>query len=170
MDAAVITANSAATLAPEEAAAPPKQLMVMEKKTAKSNPFAAATAVAAEAAAASPANLSAVSQRSLAIRTPSPLGEQKRQHSVNSRRMSREAMRKRFACCMRPAVIEEKEEESVGSNDRGTPSSATSTLSPDYKKTTRNHHWPAAIFSPNQSLRAQVLTQQGSVAYSDAEW
>lgn len=149
---------------------PAMKAIVSMDKQARNNPFATATEAAEAAAYPNPQLIKAVSQRSLAVRTPSPLGEarpmqqQQQRQQVLAKPPKAPFSKRRFGCCMRPEVIEE---ESVGSNleETATPSSVSS--SPAHKKT--SHHWHVP-FSPKQSLRGQVLAHQGSAAYSDAEW
>jgi len=149
-----------------------KAIVSMDKQ-ARNNPFATATEAAEAAAYPNPQLIKAVSHRSLAVRTPSPLGEprpmmqqqqQQQRQQVLAKPSKAPFSKRSFACCMRPEVIEE---ESVGSNleETATPSSISS--SPAHKKT--SHHWHVP-FSPKKSLRDQVLAHQGSAAYSDAEW
>lgn len=81
----------------------------------KANPFAAATAAAAAAAAppaALPAHLLALNDRALAVRTPSPLGEQRQRPAQQQQApaLSKPPVppkRARFSCCTRPAVLED---------------------------------------------------------------
>lgn len=127
-----------------------------------------------------PMHMSALSERALAVRTPSPLGEQSRQRSQrqlgsstgqHSSSKPPSGPKRRFACCTRPAVLYEGEQEdgeSVGSNqEQGSLGSLGSSPLPSQQH--KKSHWES-VFSPKKSLRAQALTQQGSIAYSDAEW
>jgi hypothetical protein len=114
-----------------------------------------------------PMHMSALSERALVVRTPSPLGEQARQRSQRQLTCDPNSKppivpKRRFACCTRPSVL--NEEESVGSNGE-----SIGRLSPLPSQQHKKNHWDA--FSPKKSLRAQAaLTQQGSACYSDAEW
>lgn len=114
-------------------------------------------------------HLSALNERALAVRTPSPLDEQRQRQSQQQQQQQpphsnsannlppRPKRRPRFACCTQPMVLEDQE--STGTNGDG------SFNSPQHKK---GHFLDA--FSPRRSIRAGVLTQQGSACYSDAEW
>jgi hypothetical protein len=121
-------------------------------------------------------HLSALNERALAVRTPSPLGEQRRGpaqtqqqqqqqlgHSNHSNSTRQPKRRTRFACCTQPMVLEDQE--STGSNGDGSLNSISPASAHQHKK---GHFLDA--FSPKKSLRGQVLTQQGSACYSDAEW
>lgn len=147
-------------------AAPVQAVVTMPKE--KANPFAAATAAAQAAASPTIVPLSSLSERHLAVRTPSPLGEQRQrptaaQQQTNSKPPAAPKRRARFACCTQPMVLEDQE--SIGSTGDGSPSSLSPGSSHQHKK---GHFLDA--FSPKKSLRAQVLMQQGSACYSDAEW
>lgn len=144
----------------------------------KSNPFASATAAAQVAIEPVPLNLSAVGDRGLAIKTPSPKEQQQHQPAVAVRSSSVKAQpansnsskrRVRFACCMQPAVLGGEDCHST-STDGSTPTSDG--LSPMHsgQHSSKQHSTWQEAFSPKKSLRAQVLMQQGSSAYSDAEW
>lgn len=136
------------------------------EKPARSNPFASAHGAAETAASAPvkpvPMQLSALSDRALTVKTPSPLGEQRPQQQ---QRVSQPAQvpKRRFACCIQPHIL--GEEESIRSNQTESPMS----ISPLSAQQQKKGHWPHAS-SPKKSLRAQALTQQPSIAYSDAEW
>lgn len=139
------------------------------EKPARSNPFASAHG-AAETAAAPPVKpvpmqLSALSERALTVKTPSPLGEQRPQQQQQSASKPSQVPKRsvRFACCVQPHVL--GEEESIGSNQTESPMSISPLSSQQQKK----GRWPHAS-SPKKSLRAQALTSQPSNAYSDAEW
>jgi hypothetical protein len=149
--------------APNEAL---KSKQTMEKP-ARSNPFASAHNAAETAASVPvkpvPMQLSALSDRALTVKTPSPLGEQRPQQQQQRASQPSQVPKKRFACCMQPQVL--GEEESIGSNQTESPMSISPLSSQQQKK----GHWPHAS-SPKKSLRAQALTQQPSNTYSDAEW
>lgn len=149
--------------------AAPVNAVVTPPAMQKANPFAGATAAAAAAAAtaasaALPLHLSALNDRALAVRTPSPLGEQRpaqQQQAPAPCKPPLPPKRTRFTCCIRPAVLEDQD--SVGSNESGSPYSFGS---PQHKK----GHFAGAFSSPKHGLRGQALTHQGSACYSDAEW
>jgi hypothetical protein len=139
------------------------------EKPARSNPFASAHGAAETAASAPvkpvPMQLSALNDRALTVKTPSPLGDQRPQQQQKSASPPSQVPKRsvRFACCTQPHVL--GEEESIGSNQTESPMSISPLSSQQQKK----GHWPHAS-SPKKSLRAQALMSQPSIAYSDAEW